>query len=63
MQIAGARRAMKLDINPLWDNFDTYTGSGARVVGEKLLPIMSFPTNHFLIAYWRDFIAALVKPS
>jgi len=63
MLAARARRAMELDINPLWDNFDTYTGSGANIVGAKLLPVMSFPTNHFLIPFWRDFIAAVVKPS
>jgi hypothetical protein len=61
MVIAGARRAMELDINPLWDNFDTYTGNGATVRGEKLLPNMSFAPNHFLVPFWRDFIAVFVR--
>jgi hypothetical protein len=61
MVAAGARRAMELDINPLWDNFDTFVGAGAAVSGQKLLPIMSFATDHFLHPYWRDFIAAFVR--
>jgi hypothetical protein len=61
MVAAGARRAMELDINPLWENFDTFTGTGAAVVGQKLLPIMSFPSDHFLHPYWRDFIAAFAR--
>jgi hypothetical protein len=58
---AGARRAMELDINPLWDNFDVFSGTGAAVVGQKLLPIMSYPTDHFLIPSQRDFIAAFER--
>jgi hypothetical protein len=61
MVAAGARRAMELDINPLWENFDTFTGMGAAVVGLKLLPIMSFAPDHFLHPYWRDFIAAFTR--
>ena len=61
MLAVGARRAMELDINPLWDNFDTFTGSGAAVSGRKLLPIMSFSTDHFLHPYSRDFIAAFAR--
>jgi hypothetical protein len=61
MVAAGARRAMELDINPLWDNFDTFSGTSASVVSQKLLPIMSFPSNHFLSPYWRDFIAAFAR--
>jgi hypothetical protein len=58
MVAAGARRAMELDINPAWDNFDTFTGTGATVVGHKLLPVMFYPADHFLHPFWRDFIAA-----
>jgi hypothetical protein len=61
MVAAGARRAMELDINPLWENFDTFTGTGAAVMGRKLLPIMSFASDHFLHPYWRDFIAAFAR--
>jgi hypothetical protein len=58
MVAAGARRAMELDINPLWENFDTFTGTGATMEGQKLLSTMSFASDHFLHPYWRDFIAA-----
>jgi hypothetical protein len=61
MVAAGTRRAMELDINPLWENFDTFTGTGAAVVGQKLLPIMSFASDHFLHPYWRDFVAAFAR--
>jgi hypothetical protein len=63
MIAGGARRAMELDINPLWENFDTFTGVGETVVGQKLLPIMSFPSDHFLSPFWRDFIAAFGRTS
>jgi hypothetical protein len=63
MVAAGARRAMELDINPLWDNFDAFSGTGAAVVGQKLLPIMTYPSDHFLNPFWRDFIAAFERTS
>jgi hypothetical protein len=58
---AGARRAMELDINPEWVSFDTFDGTGAATVGQKLLPAMYFPTYHFLSPFWRDFIAVFAR--
>jgi hypothetical protein len=63
MVAAGTLRGMELDINPAWDNFDTFTGRGATVVGRKLLPIMFYPADHFLSPFWRDFIAAFERTS
>ena len=61
MTTAGAVRAMELDINAQWVAYDTFTGAGPAVVGQKLLASMSFSTDHFLVPYTRDFIAAFVR--
>jgi len=62
MVAAGATRAMELDINPLWDNFDYFQGPPTALKSSQLLPIMQFPADHFLHPYWRDFIAAFARP-
>lgn len=61
MVAVGAVRAMELDINPEWVSFDTFTGGGPAVTGTKLLSSMYFPTNHFLIPFWRDFVAIFAR--
>ena len=61
MVAVGAVRAMELDINPEWVSFDTFTGDGPSVTGTKLLGSMYFPTNHFLIPFWRDFVGVFVR--
>jgi hypothetical protein len=61
MTAAGAVRAMELDINPEWIAYDTFTGTGQAIVGQKLLATMYFSTTHFLVPYTRDFIAVFVR--
>jgi hypothetical protein len=57
----GAVRAMELDINPEWVSFDTFTGDGPAVTGTKLLATMYFAANHFLVPFWRDFVAVFAR--
>lgn len=55
---AGGVEAMQLDINPQWVTFDSFAGRGSTLAGTKLLGAMTFPTDHFLRPYFRDFLAA-----
>ena len=59
--VAGAQRAMELDINPEWVSFVTFTGAANTIMGKKLLESMYFPTDHFLKPFWRDFFAIVVR--
>ena len=57
--LAGARRAMQLDINSYWVTFNLYhaTAPGANtVVGTKLMPNMVRPANRYLTPDRRDFV-------
>jgi len=54
---AGAVRGLQLDINPDWVNFATYDTTPGGLVGTNLLPAMVFPPSHYLVPFWRDFIA------
>jgi len=58
---AGAERAMELDINPAWVSFDTFAADPSTAAGSKLLDGMSFPVEHFLSPYFRDFFAVFVR--
>jgi hypothetical protein len=60
---AGAVRGMQLDINPDWVNFATYAPGQVGVVGQNLLPGMVFAPSHYLVPFWRDFVAVFVNTS
>ena len=61
MTRAGCQRAMELDINEVWTNFNFYgaqtPGDPASVVGTKLLPEQHKPASRYLNDDSRDFIA------
>lgn len=59
---AGAIRAMELDINPDWVSFTTFNPSvGGPPTGTNLLATMYFPPDHYLMPFWRDFIAVVLR--
>jgi hypothetical protein len=56
-------RAMQLDINPDWVNFAYYSYLGNQINGTNVLPQMVFPPSHYLVPFWRDFIAVFLRKS
>ncbi len=61
MVAAGAVRAMELDINPEFVNFDSFASGFGGLAATKLLPGMYFGATHFLSTFWRDFFAVFTK--
>jgi len=60
MVAAGAVRAMQMDINPDWVNFDQYDiGAGGSVVGRGLFGATG--ANRYLSPNTRDFVAVVVR--
>jgi hypothetical protein len=61
---AGAVRAMQLDINHEWVQFNTYAvGADGAVHGAKLLSAMAHTNDRYLSTDSRDFIAVFARPS
>jgi uncharacterized protein YigE (DUF2233 family) len=61
---AGAVRAMQLDINQEWVQFNTYAaGTNGVVHGTKLLPGMGHSADRYLTTDSRDFIAVFSRPT
>lgn len=64
MVVAGAQRAMELDINPEWVSFATFAHSGADaavLTGTNLVAGMYYSPYHYLQPYTRDFFAVLAR--
>jgi hypothetical protein len=61
---AGAVRAMQLDINQEWVQFNTYAvGADGVVHGTKLLSGMGHSADRYLSTDSRDFIAVFARPT
>jgi len=60
---AGAVRAMQLDINQEWVQFNTYTTTNGKVHGTKLLDGMAHTNDRYLSPDSRDFVAVFTRPA
>ena len=60
---AGAVRAMQLDINQEWVQFNTYAATGDKVHGAKLLAGMGHANDRYLTPDTRDFVAVFTRPA
>jgi hypothetical protein len=64
LRLAGAVRAMELDIHDEWSSFNVFQPSADEndhVQGTKLLPSMLSSSRRYLLPDDRDFIAAFVR--
>ncbi|WP_171788988.1 hypothetical protein [Acidimicrobium ferrooxidans] len=57
---AGAVRGMQLDINPYWVSFATFAEGPNGLVATNLLPSMAQAPTHYLVPFWRDFVAVFL---
>jgi len=64
LRLAGAERAMELDIHDVWSTFNVFQPA-SRARGKtqaiKLLPTMPRPAERYLTPDDRDFVAALIR--
>jgi hypothetical protein len=58
----GAVRAMQLDINHEWVQFNTYTNVSGAIHGSRLLKDMRGPDDRWLSQDTRDFFAVFARP-
>lgn len=58
----GAVRAMQLDINHEWVQFNTYTNVNGAIHGTRLLKDMRGPDDRWLSEDTRDFFAVFARP-